>query len=311
MLRKESDVEVLDYPKRARVDHVDGVALRVWDVHEGTRVSRGSGQVIGAIGRVDVDGSARADIRRGRRGGSCARGELGQVRDGAVLAAAAGDEHPAAERDGGEVAERCGQHASETDAAARQIDGDDPTGRRAQSRPAAADHEHRPPDCSSSGMRDRRGQGRGPVHPVGSRIEHEHRLACGACGQRSTCDHHPSRDGGCGRIANRVSAGGQQRGPVGRVARRRPCRASDYRYSRRRRRPYHRRPRQPGRSSAPGGDRRPSLARSRRSGGSGRAGSFRCRRRTGRRRCRARPQRRREVRLAAVRAGARRWGRRY
>ena len=66
MLRQRADREVLDDLVRARVDHVDGVAVAVRHVDARQRAARGAGQHVRAVVGVDVPCGVARD-RAGRR----------------------------------------------------------------------------------------------------------------------------------------------------------------------------------------------------------------------------------------------------
>ena len=165
VLRESADGEVLDDPERARVDHVDGVALAVRNVDERSRESGGAGQVARAVVCVDVPVRRRRTppARRLRTTGTSVRCQHAQTRLGAAGAASAGEQDPPAERDGGEIGARRRERAGRPDPDGCGVDRDDPAGRRADGGAAATDHvgdaarARQPPRGSSGPAADRSG----------------------------------------------------------------------------------------------------------------------------------------------------------
>ena len=121
------------------------------------------------------------------------------------------------------------------DAAARQIDGDDPRGRRVRGPPAAADHEHRPPIAAAAACVVGAGRLADRGDAAASRVEGEDGAARGAVGQRPARDHEPAAAAVDRGVAHRRRQMRDDACRPRRAARRRSCRASGCPCSRRRR----------------------------------------------------------------------------
>ena len=201
-----------------------------------------------------------------------------------------------AERDGGEVGARRREPPAGADASGREVDRDDPAGRRVDGGAAAADHVGDVAERRRRGVRRRRRQRADAADATASagRYAKTARLAVPSGSEPPAIDDLPPARGDR-RVAHGRAAGARRPAPARRAARRRSCRASGCPCSRRRRTPCRRPRRRPGPSSAPAAARRPACCRcADRRARSRRAGGRRRRRRTGtrtspaaRRRCRA------------------------
>ena len=161
MLRECADREVADDLERALVDHVDRVAVAVRHVDVRARVADDGAEVPDAIRRVDVllvheRRNARERERSGRRANRAARAKLDDARHRARCRSAAGDENAGRRSDRHEVGQGLPERARDDDLTLRDVDADDPIGRRADGRAAPTDDVGDRPERRGRRVRRRR-----------------------------------------------------------------------------------------------------------------------------------------------------------